>query len=468
MLHPRRLLPFLILTVLKSLDASTPIAIEHPPLKHSPLVIGHRGSPGTHPEESFPAYLQAVKSGADYMECDIQVTRDNVLICSHEPDLSITDISRAEHRRIFPMSDRHSEVIQDVDGLIRYSSGWTINDYDWIDIKTVHLIQRYLERDHQYDGLYPMITLDQLIELGIKSGRGIYIESKDSAWYQNTRNVNLPGLMIKNLCRWGFCRFQKDEKLRRLVVKPAVNGFPCPIFLQSFLMDDLVYWNYIGASDFIPMVALVYDANNGTSAYGDIIHRILFDQSTKKIVPKSSVPNSVKLTARPVDLFQLKRLNVSAVGPDKVLILNRPEMVKELHSSGLGVHPWTFRNENFAAELTDASNGSSKTSRDAFHKGTFCVDGVLRLMDVQFEADPYREMKYFMDLGVDGLFTDFPGTLRNYLNIEERLEAVGRELHEAKNERESKETRYLVAYYLQVLEKINFLSGPWKRSSVSQ
>ena len=51
--------------------------------------IAHRGDNelGRYPEHSFQAYDHAVINGADYLELDLQKTRDNVLVVSHDNNL---------------------------------------------------------------------------------------------------------------------------------------------------------------------------------------------------------------------------------------------------------------------------------------------------------------------------------------------------------------------------------------------
>lgn len=52
-------------------------------------VHGHRGSRGTHPENTLPAFKEAVASTAEVLELDLHLTKDNALIISHDP--MITD-----------------------------------------------------------------------------------------------------------------------------------------------------------------------------------------------------------------------------------------------------------------------------------------------------------------------------------------------------------------------------------------
>ena len=55
-----------------------------------PAVIAHRGASYLAPEETRPAYLLARELGADYLEFDIQRTKEGVLIALHDDDLSRT------------------------------------------------------------------------------------------------------------------------------------------------------------------------------------------------------------------------------------------------------------------------------------------------------------------------------------------------------------------------------------------
>jgi glycerophosphoryl diester phosphodiesterase len=59
-----------------------------------PQVVAHRGSSASHAENSWAAFEAAVADGADMIECDVQGTRDGVLVIRH--DLAIGDQRVAE------------------------------------------------------------------------------------------------------------------------------------------------------------------------------------------------------------------------------------------------------------------------------------------------------------------------------------------------------------------------------------
>jgi glycerophosphoryl diester phosphodiesterase len=77
-----------------------------PPAAHAPvaseeasmLVIGHRGASGYAPEHTFASYDLALELGADFIEQDLQLTRDGVLVVLHDDTLDRTTGGRCSGR----------------------------------------------------------------------------------------------------------------------------------------------------------------------------------------------------------------------------------------------------------------------------------------------------------------------------------------------------------------------------------
>lgn len=59
-------------------------------IENNDLIIAHRGTTYWAPEETEPAYRWARNIGADYLEIDIQITKDSILVAFHDNDLSRT------------------------------------------------------------------------------------------------------------------------------------------------------------------------------------------------------------------------------------------------------------------------------------------------------------------------------------------------------------------------------------------
>jgi len=59
-------------------------------MDHAPLVIAHRGASAYAPEHTFAAWDMALAMGADYLEQDLQMTADGVLVVLHDATLERT------------------------------------------------------------------------------------------------------------------------------------------------------------------------------------------------------------------------------------------------------------------------------------------------------------------------------------------------------------------------------------------
>jgi glycerophosphoryl diester phosphodiesterase len=53
------------------------------------LVHGHRGARARRPENTIPAFRYAIQTGADALELDMAVTKDNIIVVSHDPILRL-------------------------------------------------------------------------------------------------------------------------------------------------------------------------------------------------------------------------------------------------------------------------------------------------------------------------------------------------------------------------------------------
>src|ERR1700736_5157426 len=53
----------------------------------SPRIFGHRGSSGTHPENTMPSFQAAVDVGGLYLESDVHMSRDGEIVISHDDNL---------------------------------------------------------------------------------------------------------------------------------------------------------------------------------------------------------------------------------------------------------------------------------------------------------------------------------------------------------------------------------------------
>jgi glycerophosphoryl diester phosphodiesterase len=57
-------------------------------IQPKPEIHGHRGSRGTHPENTLVAFQEALQSGADWLELDLVLTQENIPVVFHDPSVS--------------------------------------------------------------------------------------------------------------------------------------------------------------------------------------------------------------------------------------------------------------------------------------------------------------------------------------------------------------------------------------------
>ena len=168
-----------------------------------PLVIAHRGASGYLPEHTVAAKVLAYGQGADFLEQDVVVSRDGVLVVLH--DLYLDDVS---------------DVADCFPGREREDGRFYVIDFDLAELKQLTLSERrqpgssqaqFPERftaagqDFRVSTLADEIALIQ--ELNRSTGRsvGIYPEIKAPDWHAAHR-FDLGGQLLDLLDDFGYRR----------------------------------------------------------------------------------------------------------------------------------------------------------------------------------------------------------------------------------------------------------------------
>ena len=337
----------------------------------APLVIGHRGAPGTLPEHTLEGYKLAIEQGADFIEPDLVLTKDGQLIARHEPVLDgTTDVATK-----FPANRKSTRMLDGVS-----TTAYFANDFTLAEIKTLGAVQAGAARPQQYNGLYKVPTLDEVIALAKSEGArlnrtvGIYPEIKHSTFSAGIFGANV-----------------FEDKLVSALHAAYTNSVDAPVFIQSFEVSNL---QYLRGKTKIRLVQLI-DADD-VNADGSMALVAPYRQPYDFVVKGDPRLFSDLLTASGMDFvktyadaigpwkpYLVKTVadNVDRNGDGKITINDRrvdgsTGVIEMAHSKGLLVHTWTYRN--------DASGYGF--------------------------SDPKAEMQYYFKLGVDGLFTDFTAT----------------------------------------------------------
>jgi len=211
-------------------------------------------------------------------------------------------------------------------------------------------------------GISPIITFEEFINIALNAKRvvGIYPEMKNPAFMnkhvQWADGKKYEDKFIATLKKYGYGgRYMSPEWRAK------------PVFVQSFAPTALV--RAAGLTD-SPLVFLIDDVTVRTEdtnqSYDEITSGEYLDYMRKYVVGIGPWKDTV-------------------VPPTKDNRLATPtDLVAMAHARGLQVHPYTYRNEN-------------------------------KFLHFNFRQDPYAEYDYWInDVGVDGLFTDFPASLRRF------------------------------------------------------
>lgn len=308
-----------------------------------PIIIAHRGASGLRPEHTLAAYTLAIEMGADFIEPDLVLTKDNIFVARHENDITATtDVAKHEEF----VARRTTKTI---DG-VRHT-GWFTEDFTLAELKTLRAVERLPQMrpdNTRYDGQFEIPTLAEIIALAKRhsvGGRvvGLYPETKHPSYFASIGHP-MEARLAAQLQAAGWSRARD------------------PVFIQSFEVNNLKHLHRITGLRLIQLM----DAGGG---------------------PPDHAAPSYAAMATPEGLRTIAAY-AYGIGPNKDMIQRGDAapstLVADAHAAGLRLHPWTFRAENM-----------------------FLPPSLRRGTAPAGHGQLAEEITRFLDLGVDGLFTDF-------------------------------------------------------------
>ena len=167
-------------------------------------LVAHRGASAYAPEHTITAYKMAIEMGSDYVEQDLAVTKDGVLICLHDASLERT----TNVEQLFP--DRSTSI--SIEGRTR--KAWVANDFTLAEIKTLDAGSWF---DKKFAG-ETIPTFDEAIA-AIRGKAGIFPELKTPEIYEG-RKIDFEQLVAAALDKHGLRGPKADPKT--------------PVILQTF------------------------------------------------------------------------------------------------------------------------------------------------------------------------------------------------------------------------------------------
>jgi glycerophosphoryl diester phosphodiesterase len=258
------------------LSVTAALASAPPP---AAFLIAHRGASAYAPEHTLDAYRLAIEQGADYVEPDLCLTKDHVLVVSHDPTLERT----TNVEELFPA--RFTTVT--VAG--KPAKRWFIEDFTLAEIKQ-------LDNGAWFDAKFAgrqVLTFEEVVEF-VNGRVGLFPELKNPARLRG-RGFDLEAAVAAAL-------------VKNRLVDATVNGRPA-VQLQVFEADSL-----------------------------ERLTRLLPTMPRHFLI---GTPEAASRYLSAGGLEQVKAF-ATGVSPSKNLVDDDPALVSRAHAAGLTVVPYTF------------------------------------------------------------------------------------------------------------------------------
>ncbi|WP_431260890.1 glycerophosphodiester phosphodiesterase [Roseateles chitinivorans] len=344
-----------------------------------PLLIAHRGASGYVPEHTLAAYWLAIEQGADYVEPDLVLTKDGVLVARHENAIAILNADGSVREATTDVAERPEfaarKATKSIDGVA--ITGWFTEDFTLAELKTLRARERIPQirpANTRFNDMFEVPTFEEVLQLVQQANERRQEEAgKDGRGGHGGqgRKVRPIGVYPETKHPTYFAGIGKplEEPLVRLLNKYGYRGAEAAVFIQSFEVGNLRKLNRMTR---VPLVQLI----NGSGQPYDFT--------------ASGDPRTYADLVKPAGLAEIAGYaqgigaNTSLMIPLVAGRLGTPTtLVKDAHAAGLIVHGWTFRAEN-----------------------VFLPD------DFDSSADPAAignlagQIDAFLKLGMDGLFSD--------------------------------------------------------------
>ncbi|MBX9745998.1 MAG: glycerophosphodiester phosphodiesterase [Hyphomonadaceae bacterium] len=320
--------------------------------RQRPIVIAHRGASAYRPEHTLSAYRLAIQQGADYIEPDLVMTRDGVLVCRHENEISgTTDVAeRPEY------ADRRKE--KTVDGVT--ATGWWVEDFDLGELRDLRCKERLpqLRPDNiAYDGQDYIPTFMDALNLAQQAGVGIYPELKHPTFLRE-QGLDAPAALVNAVQQMGG-----QAAADIIFVQCFETGA-----IETLARMSSIRWQCV---QLLSSSGGPWDRRDTTYA------EMLTDDGMRA----------------------MRDRGVMGLGVEKSLVIPRDasgrsltatDLVSRAHAHGFVVHPWTMRPENYFLPV-DLRRGDANAPDYMRQHGDFDA-----------------ELRAFYAAGVDGVFSDAP------------------------------------------------------------
>ena len=345
--------------------------------QRSEFSIGHRGAPLLFPEHTVQSNLAAARQGAGILECDVTFTADKELVCRHAQN----DLHTSTNMVVSPLADRCTVPFSPASGDTEATAECRTTDITLAEFRTLTpkmdgantaatTPEAYLDgtanwRTDLYSDGATLLTHAESIELFKSLGAKFTPELK-------TPSVEMP-----------YDGFSQEDYAQKLVDEYKEAGIPpSDVFLQSFNLADVIYW--IGNEPEFGAQAVYLDDSYETVEGFDPMDPSTWAQS----------------------MAELKDMGVNYLAPPLWVLVT-------LNDAG-GIVPSVYAEEATAAGL-NLITWTLERSGPLANGGGWYFQSITDATDS--DADYYNLLHVLaQDVGVVGVFSDWPATVTYYAN----------------------------------------------------
>ncbi len=338
--------------------------------------IGHRGAPMQFPEHTAESNIAAARMGAGILECDVTFTEDLELVCRHAQN----DLHTTTNILATPLADTCVQPFSAADGDTNAAaecrtSEITLEEYRTLTPKMDAANGAATSVDEYLDGTAGWRTDLYSVEPTTIMTHAESIELFRSLGAAFTPELKSPSVEMP------FNGFTQEDYAQKLVDEYKAAGVPASdVWLQSFNLEDVLYW-IEAEPEFGAQAVYLMDE---------------YDIEGYSPMDASTWPNS---------MAELKEMGVNYIAPPTWMLvtLDGEEIVPstlalEAKEAGLEIITWTIER---SGPLVNGGGWYYQSIGDITDN-----DGVMyEYIDALAQ-----------DVGVAGIFSDWPATVTYYAN----------------------------------------------------
>lgn len=370
-------------------------AAEQTQWQRSPLTIGHRGAPLQFPEHTLESYIAGAQGGAGILECDVAFTADEELVCRHSQcDLhyttNIVETDLAEKCSVPPaFNEENGELVNAAD--IRCCT----SDITLTEFRSLQGTMEGVNTDATTLEEYLAGTPEWRTEL--YATRGTLMSHADSiALFQQLgvqMTPELKGPEVEMPFTGHSEGFTQQAYAQKMIDEYKAAGIrPRNVYPQSFNLDDVLYW--IEHEPEFAKQAVYLDGRYSDEGFDHT------NADTWQPSMQSLVESGVQIIAPPT--WMLVETNPEFGNDEQVRRLQPSLYAQRAREAGLSIITWTLERSGPLAE-----------GGQWYHSTTDDV--------IQREGDKLITLDTLVnEVGVIGVFTDWPATVAFYDNCSQR------------------------------------------------